>query len=83
MWMIGAPFAIGYSWTIANDGDATSRGSAPSSVGDRAGQERLARAEVADEMDDGVFRQRLRSRGRQRRRFLGGAGEGKHRLSDV
>src|SRR5689334_6155417 len=32
MWMIGAPPAIGYSWTIANEGDATSRGSAPSSA---------------------------------------------------
>src|SRR5438874_3848008 len=30
--MIGAPFGIGYSCTIANDGDATSRGSAPSSA---------------------------------------------------
>src|SRR5438105_1921913 len=30
--MIGGPVATGYSCTIANDGDATSRGSAPSSV---------------------------------------------------
>ena len=32
MWTTGAPFAIGYSCTIANDGELTSRGSAPSSV---------------------------------------------------
>src|ERR1019366_5972003 len=31
MWMIGAWPATRYSWTIANDGDATSSGFAPSS----------------------------------------------------
>src|SRR5688572_914085 len=30
--MIGAPFGIGYSCTIANDGELTSSGSAPSSA---------------------------------------------------
>src|ERR1051325_8532170 len=121
MWMIGAPFATGYSCTMANDGDDTSRGAAPSSVamararkvfpaqaiavdvddrravrdrvlmhdgerrrrhlarigaklrGDGAREKGLPRAEVADEMYDGVARQRAGdlAAGRGRRSFVG------------
>ena len=60
MWMIGARPAIGYSCTIANDGDATSARIRAELRGDGAGEKRLARAEVADEVDDGIGRERAR-----------------------